>query len=77
MQYYNIAVEDSIAEKVLAFLKSFPQKQVEISKSIEVPQVSPPKIGTITGKRQAGILAGYTVDPAFYEPLDDDELARW
>ncbi|WP_230656935.1 hypothetical protein [Psychrobacter sp. I-STPA10] len=28
-------------------------------------------------RRQAGLLAGVSLDPAFFEPLDDDELALW
>ena len=28
-------------------------------------------------KRQAGLLAGASLDPAFFDPLDDNELALW
>jgi prevent-host-death family protein len=35
-------------------------------------------VGPVNGKRQPGALKGkISIGPEFFEPLPDDELARW
>jgi prevent-host-death family protein len=35
-------------------------------------------VGLVNGKRQPGALKGkISIGPEFFEPLPDDELARW
>lgn len=46
--------------------------KIQFIPEIEVSSV--PKKAKI---RQAGLLAGAELNPAFFEPLDDDELAQW
>jgi len=64
--------QDEVIVELQALIKAFLQnKPNAIIKKMETES------GVDNDKRQAGILAGYTADPAFYEPLDEAELARW
>lgn len=64
--------QDEVIVELQALIKAFLQnKPNAVIKKMET------KSGVDNDKRQAGILAGYTADPAFYAPLDEVELARW
>ncbi|EBN0206315.1 hypothetical protein HG534_00700 [Moraxella osloensis] len=64
--------QDEVIVELQALIKAFLQNKPDaIIKKMETES------GVDNDKRQAGILAGYTADPAFYEPLDEAELARW
>lgn len=41
-----------------------------------VPEIEVSDLPKKAKARQAGLLAGLALDPAFFEPLDDEELAR-
>lgn len=71
MQYYNLSVEDSVADKVLAFLNGFSKNQVTIVEAKAVITEQVPNTESLSGifsnyvthyvtdeEIEAGIVAG-------------------
>lgn len=69
METVTFTADKQTIELLINLVNNFKNQNIKIDSSIT------PKINK--RKQQMGILSDYKADPSFYEPLDEDELARW
>lgn len=69
METVTFTADKRTIQFLIDLVTHFKNQNIKIDTSIE------PKISN--RQKQMGILSDYQVDPAFYEPLDKDELGKW
>lgn len=69
MESVTFTADKHTIQALIDFVNAFKNQNIQIDTSLK-PKMS-------NRQKHMGILSDYPVDPAFYEPLDKDELDKW